>query len=103
MAGQRGKEAYLCYQVSWATTCPQLCDLMSCTAEPHKCQPVVNLRWYLQDALTVQNFTTSEEAFAAEDLCNAFRSGDADKITALIKPTSLYMQLDSQVSTASVA
>ena len=43
------------------------------------------------------NFTTSEEAFAAEDLCNAFRSGDADKITALIKPTSLYMQLDPQV------
>jgi hypothetical protein len=73
-------------------------DLMSLIAEAHKLQLDISCYCHLQDALTVQNFTTSEEAFAAEDLCNAFRSGDADKITALIKPTSLYMQLDMMIS-----
>jgi hypothetical protein len=45
----------------------------------------------------VPAFTTSEEAFAAEELINAFRSGNAERITALIKPNSLYMNVDNQV------
>lgn len=94
LAGQRGKEAYLCYQVSWATTCGNSTSFIAGT---HSLIQILICRCYAQDALTVQNFTTSEEAFAAEDLLNAFRSGDADQITGLIKPTSMYMQLDSQV------
>jgi hypothetical protein len=73
-------------------------DLMPLIAEADKRQLLISCHCHLQDALTVQNFTTSEEAFAAEDLCNAFRSGDADKITALIKPNSLYLNVDNQVS-----
>ena len=73
-------------------------DLISLIAEAHKRQLDISSHCHLQDALTVQNFTTSEEAFAAEDICNAFRSGDADKIAALIKPNSLYMNLDMMIS-----
>lgn len=43
-------------------------------------------------------FTTSEEAFAAEELLNAFRSGDADQVTRLIKPNSVFMNIDNQVT-----
>lgn len=41
-------------------------------------------------------FTTSQEAFAAEELLNAFRSGDVDRVAALIKPNSLFMNVDNQ-------
>jgi hypothetical protein len=99
LAGQKGKEAYLCYQVSFAY---DMWKLMSLIAKSHKCQLEISCHCHLQDALTVQNFTTSEEAFAAEDLCNAFRSGDAEKITALIKPNSLYLNVDNQVSSLRV-
>ena len=49
-----------------------------------------------QDALGVPAFSTSQEAFAAEDLFNAYRSGDAAAVKALVaKP--LFRTIDNQV------
>ena len=49
----------------------------------------------MQDALGVPAFSTSEEAFAAEDLFNAYRSGDAAAVKAVVaKP--LFKTIDNQ-------
>ena len=40
----------------------------------------------LQDSMGVPTFSSSDEAFAAEDLLNAYRSGDAAQIKQLITP-----------------
>ncbi len=39
-----------------------------------------------QDAMNVPVFTNSDESFAAEDLLNAYRSGDGAQIKKLITP-----------------
>lgn len=52
----------------------------------------------VQDALEVAVFTTSEEAFGADDLFNAYRSGSADEVKAVIASKSLFMNLDNQAS-----
>ncbi len=51
-----------------------------------------------QDALTVPNFTTSDESFATEELVNAYRAGDAEAIAKLITPNSIFMNIDNQVT-----
>ena len=51
----------------------------------------------LQDALCVSAFCTSQEAFAAEDLFSAYRSGAADEVrAAAAKP--LFKTIDISVS-----
>ena len=50
----------------------------------------------VQDALGVSAFSTSHEAFAAEDLINAYRTGDAAAVKAVAaKP--LFKTIDNQV------
>lgn len=51
-----------------------------------------------QDALTVPNFTTSDESFATEELVNAYRAGDAEAIAKLITSNSIFMNIDNQVT-----
>jgi len=52
-----------------------------------------------QDALGVSAFSTSQEAFAAEDLFDAYRSGDAAAVRAVAaKP--LFKTIDNQARAA---
>mmetsp|Transcript_16188 Transcript_16188/g.48502 ORF Transcript_16188/g.48502 Transcript_16188/m.48502 type:complete len:96 (-) Transcript_16188:2930-3217(-) len=48
--------------------------------------------------MTVPVFSNSPESFAAEDLLNAYRSGDLAGIKSLITPNSVYMNIDNQIS-----
>ena len=51
---------------------------------------------FVQDALGVPAFSTSQEAFAAEDLFGAYRTGYAAAVKALVaKP--LFRTIDNQV------
>jgi hypothetical protein len=53
-------------------------------------------RLRVQDALGVPAFSTSQEAFAAEDLFNAYLIGDATAVKAIVaKP--LFRTIDNQV------
>ena len=52
----------------------------------------------LQDALAVESFTSSKEAFAADDLMEAFRSGDAAHVQKVVATNFLFRELDNQVS-----
>ena len=52
----------------------------------------------LQDALAVESFTSSKEAFAADDLMEAFRSGDAAQVQKVVADNFLFRELDNQVS-----
>jgi hypothetical protein len=56
--------------------------------------------WWWQDALAVAVFSTSEEAFSADDLFSAYRKGDADAVRSLIGSRSLFVNLDNQVGPA---
>ena len=52
----------------------------------------------LQDALAVESFTSSKEAFAADDLMEAYRSGDAAHVQKVVATNFLFRELDNQVS-----
>ena len=52
----------------------------------------------LQDALAVESFTSSKEAFAADDLMEAFRTGDAAHVQKVVATNFLFRELDNQVS-----
>jgi len=52
----------------------------------------------LQDALEVDAFAQSEEAFAAEALFDAYRSGSAEDIQLCISKKSIFFDLDNNVS-----
>ena len=52
----------------------------------------------LQDALAVESFTSSKEAFAADDLMEAFRSGDTAQVQKVVAANFLFRELDNQVS-----
>eukprot|EP00891_Asterochloris_glomerata_P009374 jgi/Astpho2/9374/Aster-01643 len=51
-----------------------------------------------QDALAVESFTSSKEAFAADDLMEAFRSGDAAQVQKVVADNFLFRELDNQVA-----
>lgn len=51
-----------------------------------------------QDALTVDAFMTSDEAFAAEALLSACRVGDAEAVAAAVKKHHVFLHLDNQVA-----
>lgn len=50
-----------------------------------------------QDALAVDAFSTSEQAFGAEKLLEAYRSGDPEAVRKSIASQSLFLDLDNQV------
>ena len=43
-------------------------------------------------------FAQSEEAFAAEALFGAYRSGDADEVKRCVSSRRLFLDLDNQVT-----
>lgn len=45
----------------------------------------------------VDEFATSDEAFAADALFEAYRSGDAAEVKKCIQTHSLFLELDNQV------
>lgn len=51
----------------------------------------------MQDALAVDTFERSEEAFAAEALFDAYRAGTDEEIKQCINKKSIFMDLDNQV------
>lgn len=51
-----------------------------------------------QDALGVDNFMSSDEAFAADALFDAYRSGDPAAIQAAVKRSAVFSNLDNQVA-----
>lgn len=51
-----------------------------------------------QDALAVDTFTSSDEAFAADALFDAYRSGEAAAIQGTIKHSPVFTNLDNQVA-----
>ena len=51
----------------------------------------------LQDALGVDAFTSSDEAFAAEALLEAYRSGDPDAVASVVKAKACFASMDNQV------
>lgn len=53
-----------------------------------------------QDALEVDTFSSSDEAFAAEALFDAYRTGDPDAVVALVKKNYALGNLDNQVGVA---
>ena len=53
-----------------------------------------------QDALEVDSFSQSEEAFAAESLFDAYRTGSAEDIKRCISKRSIFTDLDNQVRLA---
>lgn len=50
-----------------------------------------------QDAMNVDIFSSSDEAFAADALFDAYRTADADAITGVIKANHIFTALDSQI------
>lgn len=52
-----------------------------------------------QDFLGVDDFAVSAEAYAAENLLEAFRSADVSAIQAQVKQGNCWKALDVQVST----
>ncbi len=53
----------------------------------------------LQDALGVTAFSSSEEAFVAEALFEAYRSQDAEAVKSVVKAKHILSDLDNAVST----
>lgn len=51
----------------------------------------------MQDAMGVDTFATSDGAFAAEALFDAYRSGDAEEVRKCVQTHSTFMELDNQV------
>ncbi|KAI3428586.1 hypothetical protein D9Q98_007408 [Chlorella vulgaris] len=51
-----------------------------------------------QDALGVDAFMSSDEAFAADALFDAYRSGDSAAIQATVKRSAVFSNLDNQVA-----
>ena len=51
----------------------------------------------VQDALGVDSFSSSEHAYAAEDLFNAYQNADADAVKKCISSKSAFLDLDNQV------
>ncbi|GFR45409.1 hypothetical protein Agub_g6785 [Astrephomene gubernaculifera] len=55
--------------------------------------------WHtFQDAMAVEAFASSEEAFAADALFEAFRTADVATITAAVSSRSHFKQLDHQIA-----
>ncbi len=50
-----------------------------------------------QDAMGVDSFASSDGAFAAEALFEAYRSGDAAEIQNCVKEHNAFLELDNQV------
>ncbi|BDA50046.1 probable gamma-soluble NSF attachment protein [Coccomyxa sp. Obi] len=50
-----------------------------------------------QDAMGVDSFASSDGAFAAEALFDAYRSGDAEEVRKCIQTHSAFMELDNQI------
>ena len=74
--------------------CPQAGKAVPATGQ----RPPSRLGVILQDALAVESFTSSKEAFAADDLMEAFRSGDAAQVQKVVATNFLFRELDNQVS-----
>ncbi|EFJ44524.1 hypothetical protein VOLCADRAFT_95241 [Volvox carteri f. nagariensis] len=55
-----------------------------------------------QDAMHVESFESSEEAFAADALFEVYRLNDEAAITSLVKSRPIFKQLDSQVARLAV-
>ncbi|GIL55863.1 hypothetical protein Vafri_11357, partial [Volvox africanus] len=55
-----------------------------------------------QDAMAVDSFASSNEAFAADALFEAYRNRDEEAISALVKSKSIFKQLDHQVARLAV-
>jgi len=51
-----------------------------------------------QDALSVDEFASSDEAFAADELLAAYRAADAEAIAAALKRHHAFTHLDNQVA-----
>lgn len=51
-----------------------------------------------QDALSVEDFASSDEAFAADELLAAYRSADSEAIAAALKRHHSFIHLDNQVA-----
>lgn len=54
----------------------------------------------MQDALGVDAFSSSEQAFAAEKLLEAYRCGDAGAVRKSVASQNLFLDLDNQVMRA---
>ena len=52
----------------------------------------------MQDALEVDSFAQSEEAFAAEALFEAYRTGTAEDVQKCITKRPIFFDLDNNVS-----
>ena len=52
----------------------------------------------MQDALEVDSFAQSEEAFAAEALFEAYRTGTAEDVQKCISKRPIFFDLDNSVS-----
>ena len=51
----------------------------------------------MQDAMGVDSFASSDGAFAAEALFEAYKSGDVEEVRKCIQNNSTFMELDNQV------
>lgn len=51
-----------------------------------------------QDALEVETFASSDEAFAAEALFDAYRTGDPEAVVKLVKKNQTLSNLDNQIA-----
>ena len=80
----------------WLTSqasCPQAGKAVPAAGQ----RPPSRLAVILQDALAVESFTSSKEAFAADDLMEAYRSGDAAHVQKVVATNFLFRELDNQV------
>lgn len=51
----------------------------------------------MQDAMGVDSFASSDGAFAAEALFEAYRSGDGEEVRKCVQGHSAFLELDNQV------
>mmetsp|Transcript_17378 Transcript_17378/g.29773 ORF Transcript_17378/g.29773 Transcript_17378/m.29773 type:complete len:336 (+) Transcript_17378:26-1033(+) len=59
--------------------------------------------WMLfQDALAIDVFVSSEEAFTADALFSAYKSGDEELVRQVVKKKSIFKELDNQVARLAV-
>ena len=52
----------------------------------------------LQDAMAVDAFSSCQQAYAAEELFDAYRKADAEAVKACVARNSVFADLDTQVS-----
>ena len=52
---------------------------------------------FIQDALAVPVFSGSEEARVAEELLDAYRTGDAEAVRQCVASHAVFLELDNQV------